>query len=187
MKIDRHLNLVIPILDEAGKPVAYVHSTPLATRIWDMYWEPLSMAFTRIMTQGHGSVGGPRIADKMLQRVATELGVWDTPAGVKLGVVAEIERSTSLLQVGARGWEMVPFFDAKKSKLIEEDDVAEIEAALVFFTLVWFGHRKQVRGQMLEIAMSLWGAQIESSSCTEFLSSLTTLTQAAASGEKTAA
>lgn len=187
MKIDKRLHLIIPVYGEDGKvPRMYAHSTPVGYDIWEKYWEPLSVTFTRVMGGGHGIMGGPRIADKMLRKTATELGVWDGPEGVQSGLVAEIHRLTNVLAPGKNGWETIPFDEAKKGRL-EAEDAAEIEGCLVFFTLIVLVNRRTVRRQMLEAAMELWGARIESLNCTEFTTSLATSTEDANSGATAAA
>lgn len=188
MRIDKKLNLVIPVYgDDEKTPRVYVHSTPVGTDIWEKYWEPVSLAFTRVMTGGHGSVGGPRIADKMLRKVAMELGVWDTPDGVERGLIAEIHRLTLVLAPADKGWETIPFDEAKKRAVLSPEDAAEIEGALCFFCLIYLMHRKSIRQQMLEVAMQLWGAQIESLGSTEFTNSLPTSTEGASTGATVAA
>lgn len=188
MKIDKKLNLVIPVYGEDEKtPRVYVHSTPVDTDIWEKYWEPVSLAFTRIMEGGHGRIGGPRIADKMLRKVSMELGVWDTPEGVERGLVAEIHRRTLVLAPGNKGWETVPFEEARKRGILDPQDAAEIEGALCFFCLVSLMHRRTIRREMLDIAMQLWGAQIESLGSTEFTNSLPTSIAGASTGVTAAA
>jgi hypothetical protein len=188
VKIDNKLNLIIPVYDEDMKTiVAYVHSTPIDAGVWDKYWEPMSIAFTRIMAGGHGAVGGPRIADKMLRKVAQELGVWEGIGGVENGLIEEIKRRTLVLAPReSGGWEQLPFHEACKTILCQEDG-EEIQGALVFFTLVSWGNRRGARKQMLEIAMELWGARVESLSYTEFRDSLPTLIVTANTGVTAAA
>lgn len=188
VKIDKKLNLVIPVAeeDDEKKIKAYVHSTPVSSEVWEKYWNPMGVAFTRIMTAGHGRVSGPRIADKMLRQVATEMDMWEGPTGVNAGLISEIHRLTNVLSIGKNGWEMIPFYEARKT-ILDSEEAAEIEAAIIFFTLVWYGHRRNIRKQMLVISMNLWGAQIESSSCTEYMTSLQKSTARESSGATAAA
>lgn len=188
MRLDNKLNLIIPVYDDDMKNVvAHVHSTPISADVWDKYWEPMSIAFTRIMAGGHGSVGGPRIADKMLRKVAQELGVWEGMAGVENGLVEEIRRLTMVLAPAKTGgWSQIPFHEARKT-ILNPEDSAEIEGALIFFSLVSWGNRRGVRKQMLDIAMELWGARVESLSFTDFRDSLPTSTATASTGATAAA
>ena len=188
-KIDRRLNLVIPLVnaDDKRKIIGYAHSMPVSSTIWEQFWEPISLTFTRIMGGGHGALGGPRIADKMLKKVSTELGIWEGPEGVAQGLVAEAQRLTSIMLPSESGWQMHSFYDAKARNLIDKDDQSEIEAALIFFTLFSLMHRRSNRKVMLDIGMNLWGAQIVSLGSTEFMNSLSILSETENSGETAAA
>lgn len=182
MRIDKKLNLVVPIYDEEGKvPRFYVHSTPVGTDIWEKYWEPISLAFTRVMGGGHGIMGGPRIADKMLCKVAKDMGLWDGPEGIERGLMAEIYRLTNVVAPRDKGWETIPYEEAKRT-LIEPEDANEIEGALVFFTLISLMNRRTIRREMLDSAMGLWGAQIVLWDCTAFINSLAISTGSENSG-----
>lgn len=181
MRIDKKLNLIIPITDENDNTVAYVHSTPISSDVFDTYFLPIAKAFSSIYSEGLGFAGGPRIADKMLRKVSQELGVWEGPTGVQNGLIAEIHRLTNVLAVGKNGWEMLPYHVAKKT-VLNADDAAEIDAALVFFGLGSVMFRRAQVADLVGGAMKLWGAQIESLSCTEYMNSLRTSTAGASSG-----
>lgn len=185
MKIDRALNLMIPGTRADGTPY-YVHSTPISAEIFDRYWEPLVAAWGRIYTGGFGILGGPRIAHKMLRKVATEQGCWEGPGGVQQGLIVEIHRLTNMLLSTERGWEMVPFEEASKKSLIDAADVDIIEGAITFFSLASVSHRSEDLPTVLSGAARLWGAQTISLSCTDYLHSLPTSTRAAPSGVKAA-
>lgn len=186
MKINKKLNLVIPIYGEDEKsPRAFIHSTPVGTDIWEKFWEPISMAFTRIMSGGHGSVGGPRVADKLLRKSAETLGVWVGPDGLEKGFWAEVHRLTLVFVQKDNGWEMVPWYEARtNSDVIEPEDVSEVEAALAFFTLASLMHRRSVLKDMLGVALGLWGAGITSLDSTAYQSTLPISTETENTGEK---
>jgi hypothetical protein len=179
--INRQLNLIIPV-ERADKSTMFVHSTPISSQIFDTYFLPIAKAFSAIYAEGLGPIAGPRIADKMLKKVSMELGVWEGSAGVQNGLVNHIEHATNILTVGKAGWEMIPYYDAKAGGLIDPDDVSEVDAAITFFILASAMHRRAELKGILDGAMSLWGAQTESLSCTEYLNSLRTSTAAANSG-----
>ena len=189
MQIDRALNLVIPI--ERDGAALYVHSKPISSQVYDTYWRVLARTFADINAQGLGAMG-PRIAAKMLREVADEMGIWrDDPAtkrvGVERGLMAEIHRLTNVLVAGNRGWDMVPVDDALKDGHIDEEDLGEVDGILVFFTAASHLFRRANRAEMLQGSLGLWGAQIESSDCTEFLKSLTISTDAGSTGGNAAA
>lgn len=171
------LHLAIPVYEDDGSTSrAYVHATAISADIFDKYFLPISKTFAALHTEGLGNFAGPRVADKMLRLVSEQLKMWDGDAGVKKGLIAEIHRLAVVMAPGEDGWEAVPFTDAKKRNLISEDEAAEIEGALVFFTCSWHMLVRTVRQPMLEGAASLWGAQISSLDSTAFLASLRTST-----------
>ena len=182
MRIDKRLNLVIPVECADGSKV-FVHSTPVSSDLFELYWEPVSKAFANIYSGGYSVVAGPRIAAKMLRKVSTEMGMWAGPRGVEQGLVAEIHRLTNVLAPGKRGWEMVPFDEAKTTRL-DSDETSEIEGALCFFTVASLTHRKADLPAVLAGAADLWGAQTTLLDWTEFMNSLPTSTGTASSGEK---
>lgn len=186
MRINRNLNLVVPIERADGSQV-FVHSTPISSDVFDAYFLPIAKTFSAIYSEGLGVISGPRIADKLLRKISTDMGIWEGPGGVQAGLVAEIRRLTNVFVPGKRGWEMVPFDDAKAAHTIEPDDAVEIEAALTFFTLVSAMHRKSDLPGILGGALRLWGSRTESLSCTEFMNSLPTLTESGNSGKAAAA
>lgn len=182
-RIDKQLHLVIPIYDEDGETIrAYVHATAISADIFDKYFLVISKTFAALHNEGLGNVAGPRVADKMLRLVSEQLKMWDGDGGVKKGLIAEIHRLAVVLAPGEDGWEATPFADAKKRKLIGEDDAAEVEGALVFFTCSSLMLVRTLRPVMLEGAASLWGAQISSLDSTAYLASLRTSTAAASTG-----
>lgn len=186
MKINKKLNLVIPIYGEDEKtPRAFIHSTPVGTDIWEKFWEPVSMAFTRIMSGGHGSVGGPRVADKLLRKSAESLGVWAGPDGMEKGFWAEVQRLTVVFVQTDAGWEIIPWYEARTDiEVLEKEDVSEVEAALAFFMLASLMHRRSVLKDMLDVAMGLWGAGTTLLDSTAYQSTLPTLTKGESTGEK---
>lgn len=181
MRIDKRLSLVIPVFRDDGSKL-FVHSTPVSSDLFETYWEPVGKAFSSIYSGGFGIIGGPRIAAKMLQKVASEMGRWDGPNGVKNGLVAEAHRLTNVLVPRDKGgWETVPFEEARKT-VLEKSDVSEIEGAIAFFTVVSLIHRLADLEEVMSGAGRLWGAQTTSLDFTEFTNSLPTSIETANSG-----
>lgn len=189
MRIDKRLNLVIPIESDEDSQVnkAYVHSAPLSSEIFDNYFLIIGQAWTSIFTQGLGIVGGTRVADKLLKKVAIDKGVWDGEGGVQQGLVNEMHRLTNVLITTARGWEMFPWDDAVKKNMLSKDEISEVESALTFFMLASLMNRKKELLSVLGGAMSMWGARVEYLSCTELINSLRTSTKDATTGATAAA
>jgi hypothetical protein len=98
----------------------------------------------------------------------------------------EIHRLTNVLVPGANGWETIPYDDAIKTGAVSDEDLSEVENALVFFIVVSAMHRRQVLRVMLPGAASLWGAQTSLLDCSGFGATLRTSTVTANIGAKKA-
>jgi hypothetical protein len=187
MRIDRKLNFVVPIVDENDQPYAYVHSTPISTEVFDKYFLPLARTYSAIFALGLGPIAGPRVADKLLKKTSMDIGIWEGAEGVQAGLVSEIHRLTNVVTIGKAGWETVPWGFAKQNKLLSDADIAEVEAAICFFTLTSAVHPKNKLAEYLQVASSLWGGQTTSLNSTEFANSLPISTATANTGATAAA
>jgi hypothetical protein len=184
MKLDEQLNLVIPVDREDGSTL-YVHAAPISREVFERYWLVLSKSFAQMYTEGLGPTVGPRVAALMLKQVAQELGQWEGPLGVERGVMAEIRRLANVAAPGANGasgWQIYPLDDLINRKLIDADDVSQIENILVFFTLVWRLHLPKDRRIILDGAARMWSASTTSDSLSTFVGSLATSNATASSG-----
>lgn len=184
MKIDRRLNLVIPVEQDDG--TIYVHSSPIARAVFDRYFMVIAKTFSSIYNEGLGVTSGPRVAALLLKDTATNLGVWDGEAGVERGLMNEVRRLSNVIMLGPAGWTTIPFQEAVDKKMIDDTDRSEVENAIVFFTVASLMHKKAELPAILGGAVSLWGGQITSSNCTEYASSLPTSTATENSGGTTA-
>jgi len=180
MKINRRLNLVIPIHRE--KDVIYVHSVPISAEVFEANFMTISRTFASIYGLGLGPTAGPRIAGMMLKKVGAELGLEKETQSL----INEMRRLSNVIVPTNAGWETIPLQDALDKKLIEDDDVSEVENAIAFFTVLSCMHRRDQLKQMLDEAVKLFGAQLESSSCTEYATSLRTSSADETSGETVA-
>lgn len=181
-RISKKLNLVIPVTRDEDGVEMYVHSSPITADTFDTYFLPIAKTFSAIYSHGLGPIGGPRVADKMLRRVAVDMKEWDGLGGVQQGLVAEMHRLTVVLAPGERGWEMIPYDEAVKRVILSTADAAEIEAAITFFMLASAMHRHADLLEILGGAMRLWSARIESSTSTELITFLQTQTAAESTG-----
>ena len=219
MRIDRALNLVIPIYGEPtvrttprlvdgktvlgpdGKPIvdqvrengqpvfdehvdAYVHAVPLGEDTVKRYFMVLAQTYAAIMSQGLGIASGPAVAAMLLEQIAVNTGQWDGPDGVKNGLMAEINRTTTTIVPTETGWQPVPLETAADRKMLSPEDLKEVRNAIVFFIAVSAVLSRSMRRQMMEMASGLWGGQTSSLDSTAFIASLTTSTGTASSGEK---
>ena len=203
MKIDKRLNLVIPVeigtetvpvlkdgkpVMEAGKPVTeakpinlYVHSQPISKEVFEQHFEVIGQVFSAIHGDGYGSLAGPRLAAMLLKKIAISRGAWEGPLGVDAGIMNEIRRlSMVILPAG----ETLTLQEAMTRHLIEQQDIDVLENAIVFFIVVCAMHRPPVARGMMAGAAGLWSAQITSLDSTEFARSLLTSTETGSSGAK---
>ncbi len=212
MKIDKRLNLIVPIygdavavLDAKGAPVfddqrqpkmttpvvAHVHSQPLSEEVVDLHFMTLAQTYSAIFSRGLGMVGGPAIAMRLLRTIAMENGVWEDSngqVGVKNGLVEEIRRLTTVVVPNPTGgWQQVPLQVAVDGGNLSTEDRTEVENAIVFFIAASAVLNRSMRRPMLEAAAELWGAHVSSSTSTELASSLGTSTVTGSSGAKSPA
>lgn len=180
MNIDRSLNLVVPV-DRADGTTIYVHASAISREAFDANFLVIAKTFTAIYAEGLGVVAGPRIAAKMLKKVAADMGQLEV---VQKGLLAEMSRLTNVIAPGGNGWTSLPVNIALDQKMIDADDVEEVENAIAFFTLASAMHKKREARGILEQAARLWSALISSSNATEYAASLSTSMTAAGSGAK---
>lgn len=188
MKIDRRLNLVIPVDRDDGTTL-YAFSSPISREVFENYFLVISKTFSRIIAEGLQLLGGPRVCAMMLRDTAMNTlrsrGVswWEGPDGVENGLMNEVRRLTNVLvpREGG-GWESTPYADAVSGGLLDAEEVAEIEGGISFFTVNYYMHKRQVVERMLESVAGMWAWQITSSTLSDYRTSLTTSTPAAPTG-----
>ena len=177
VKIDRKLNLVVPVTNDNGDTF-YVHSSPISRETFERYFDVIARTFTEIYSGGYGVFSAPRIAGMLLKKVAEGLGVWEGSSGVQRGLVEEIRRLSNVIVPGERGgWDTVPLYDAIKLGQINDDDASEVENVLAFFTVASVMHKKIDLPEIMRGASRLWGGQTTFLNCTEYAHSLPILTK----------
>ena len=184
MKLDRRLNLIIPITRDDGSTI-YIHSTPITEETFDAYFIIIWKAFSAIYMNGSAAalIGAAKIAFNMLKKIATDEGLWDGDGGVKNGLLAEIYRLSSVVLPGPNGWTSIPLQVALAQDFIDESELTEARGILVFFILTSAMYRKAELPAILQASAAVWKCRVDSSSCMEFIASLQTSTQAASTGE----
>jgi hypothetical protein len=200
MRIDKRLNLVIPVEQQHG--VIFVHSMPITAETFKQHYLVIAKTFNAIYNEHLGVTSGPRVAAMMLEEIAKKDRVWDGPLGVEAGVVKEIQRLTNVIVPDggsatldkkndrkdpdvwrAPGWRTITLHEAIQREMLDEDDQEVVTNALAFFTVVSSMHTKGVLLGVMEAVCGLWSAQMSSLSCTAFASSLPTSIATANSGE----
>jgi hypothetical protein len=177
--ISRKLNITFPIETSNGK--VYVHSVPISRNVFEDNFLVISRAFTSIYLNNLGPVTGPRVGKLMLKHEAESLGIWDQ---VQQTLMTEINRLTNIAAPGKDGWHTVPFNDAVRRGILDEDNAADIENTVVFFICASAIHLPQEFKIALSSLHSLWSAETTSLNVTEFSRSLPTLMPEENIGEK---
>lgn len=182
--INRRLNIVDEVTTADGVTL-YVHSVPIRAEIWDQHYLVLTKTLNDIYERGMAPGMASRIALNVLRDTARSISE-ETLERVDGLLLPEIWRLTNVLvpQPGA-GWTMLPFEKVVADKLIDDEDERTIRNHIVFFTAASWVHTRKELDQMIYPMMrsDTFGAQIVSSSCTDFMRSLQTSTPAATTGE----
>ena len=189
LTVNRKLNLVVPVYDDKNNVAYYVHSTPIASEIYDVYYRVISEVFSEIIS--HGNVysisSGPKVAKMLLRDRAVATGRWAGANGVESGLFGEIRRLTNVVIPDAKGgWTTMGFEDAMNGDLMDKDDIEEVENLLCFFIVLSAMQRKKdpVIQSTLEAVSNLLDAQLTSSNSTEFVASLRISTATENTGAK---
>ena len=178
MKISRNLNLIIPVRTEKGN--GWIHATPISKEVFKEHFFILSKTFSAIFSEGLGVVAGPRIACLMLERISSDMNIWDGEKGVRNTLVNEIIRLANLVYpVEGKGYDTLPLDMALERGIVEFDDVA---GELVFFTCVSSINTPEQTEQMMLAVSGMWNSRTSSLSLTDWIASLPTLKPAASSG-----
>lgn len=193
MKIDRKLNLVIPLEREDGTSL-WIHSTPVRKEVFEMYYLVLAKTFSNLSRAGLDPRSGPTIAALMLKEVAAttardaESNWLDGDDGVngKAGLLAEIVRlSNCLVGTVDGGWKTVPLQEALDKNLISDDEKSEVMNLLAFFTVSSLIAPKADRPILVNGMAAIYRLEVTSSGFSEWASSFKTRTRVESTGEKT--
>ena len=182
MKIDRKLNLVMPVQTESHG-IVHVHSVAISREVFEQFYLELGKVFSQCfdsVNESHLVLSSPQLAYPALKSIAIKSGTWtnaDGTGGVKFGLVNEIVRNTSVLINGVKGWENMPLDIAVKRGMLDEDEEAEVLSSLVFFTAICKVAPKDFKTSFLEMAGSLRNWVLTSSDCMAYKNSLPTLTK----------
>jgi hypothetical protein len=178
LTIDRRLNLVIPVETEGGE--IFVHSAPISRQAFEASYSIIARTFQRIHTH-FGNIAGVQVAALIMREIAAQ-DAYPNPVTGNPPFLAEVYRLTNVMVPGGRGYEAIPYEDALRLGKINEEDAAEIDNALVFFTVASSMYRRAVLPVMLAGAMRLWSALTTPLNCMEWAASLKTSTTAENTG-----
>lgn len=173
MKISSALNLEFSLDGENG--AVHFHSAPIRKEVFDDY----ALLLGRTIQSLYGSNAAmlaPSLALVQLKNLAKEGGIDVKP------FLTEIQRLTKVIRAQDGEYKDLPFETALSRGLIDEDEGDAALSYLVFFTferLMRFGMLASVHAP----TMAEHGLRKSSSSLTEYIASLPTLTAPENTGE----
>ncbi|MEK7916642.1 hypothetical protein AAB988_29440 [Burkholderia contaminans] len=180
--------------DESGVRVWGYH-TPISRQVFEANYRVLAATKASLMSKGamYMMDSGPRIAGLTLLdeglRDAEARGRFSKDGKTVLdeatpALIAEIRRLTMVLVPGPGGWDLLPIESAVAAGKIDEEDQAETESAIVFFTCICALASKSERKDQASRTATLLKGSITSLSPTEFSDSLPKSTPGATSAPK---
>ena len=186
MQINEKLNLVVPMRGDGSGAAVHAYHTPISREVFESNF--LILAATKSALSSRGSHflidSGPRIAALTLRdecrKDAAARGAFDEKGqGVDYAasaLLAELKRLTMVLCPSAKGWDMLPVDTAVQRGVIDADDWAEVESALVFFTCHYALAKKSDRQDIAQGTASLLRGESTSLSPMDYVASLPTST-----------
>lgn len=185
-KIDRKLNIVFEVETAAGA-TAHICSTPVNEMVFDKFCLIMAKAYGMLIREGTVVVTGPRIAARIVKKIAEQEGTWEGADGVQLGLHQEIRRLTQVMYAGKGGWETLPLDDAQRMGILDSEACADVENQLMFFTLASWMARGKPYVMLMADLKTYWELQQTSLPPMEYLASLRTSTKVESSSAKVAA
>lgn len=160
----------------------YAYHTAISVATFEANYRALAATKAALFAQGprYAFEVGAQIAALTLADVAKQDAIdrGDVDAsgnpsdGGAKALLAEIRRLTQVAVPSASGWEQAPVDVAKQRGALDDDDIRDLESALVFFTCVLFLTPRVRRKAAAGIVASLARGSIVSSSITEWIASL---------------
>jgi hypothetical protein len=178
LTINRKLNVALPPI-ETEKGLVYVYASPIMMPTFRDSYKILGRAYTAIQTLGFGALTGPGLAAYVLRDEAKLLG----EEAQCESLMNEIRRLAQVIRMKDSSWDPVPLVEAVRMEVLSEEQIAEVENILVYFTCAsWI--RLPDEAQAISGLQILWHVQTLSSSLMDYLRSLPTSTQGENTGEK---
>lgn len=178
-KLNRKLNIVLKTEGVNGSDI-YIHSVPIGINTFKDNYLVISRTFTGIYTNGLGPVTGPKVAKYMLLDQAEQLGLKEH---TEKSLLVEVSRLTNAVVLGNNGWETLPYAEAKKRSLLDEQNSEEAENILIYFMCASSVRLRTEIDLTFNGLQLLWDAQTTSLDVTEFMRSLPTSTPTGNTGE----
>lgn len=173
MRIDKRLNLVVPVPRDGGG-VIYAHAMPISREVFEANFEVMARAYAKLWANGprETMMTAPRVALLQIKKAAEELRLTEQTDAL----LAEIRRLTNVIAPSGSGWSSTPLHVAVQQKTIGDDELFDVENVVAFFTLASAMNRRHEAADVLAGMNALWGTSTVPSTCTEYAASLTTST-----------
>ncbi len=126
----------------------------------------------------------PQQAFPALKKAAIKRGTWETPDGVRDGLIAEISRLTQVAYSSPDGRQIVPLETAVAREVLDEDDRREILSQVIYFLSMSLAAEKRLAQETLPTAAKYRGWVYTSLTFTAHLDSLKVSTVPASTTKK---
>jgi hypothetical protein len=170
VKLNRNLNLVMTV--ESVRGPLHVFSMPLPRSIFEANFRLMARTFSSLYTDNFVAISGPKVAVLLLMEQANALEV-KTEAE---GLLNEMRRLTNVFAPTENGgdYEIITYYEARKKKLIDDEEAADIEGAICFFILVCRVASNYQRNSLLTGLSILWNVETTSLTLSEYQNFLQT-------------
>jgi len=174
MKIDRKLNIIIE-MDRGEGSKLFVHAAPVSREVFDAHWQMIAKAYGAIMNSDMAGFA-TRVAMRMIRQVAEDSGTNADALADEIRL-----RATVVLQNGGK-WDTIPLQQAVSGGMLDEEEAAEVDNNIAFFTCCWHMTPRAQRTEFLTGLARRWGVQTSSSDSTAWANSLRMSTATGSSG-----
>ena len=181
MQVNAALNLVFPIrTDSDGNPIVYAYHTPISREVFEANYRVI--ADTQVLISGKGRIG-ISIATLALKDAAAQYAREQGLDFQSVPLLADVRRLTQVLAPGSNGYAPMPVDVALQTQVIDADEWAEAESAIVFFSCAFSLVPKNAREGLANALASVMKGSITSSTPSAFSSSLQLATTNVTSNE----
>lgn len=183
--INSDLHVVLPLrVGEDGKPQSWAYHTPISLAVFEANFRILAATKAALFKDG------PRYAFEVGSRVAAlhlrDAGRKDAQERLDVdeqgqprdggvnALLGELRRLTMTAVPAGAAWESVPLPVAQSRGLLDAEDIAEVDSALVFFTCVYYLTPRHQRASIAGVIASVMSGSITSLPLTDWTASLPT-------------
>lgn len=181
MKINRKLNLVVPVDLADGESTGHVHATAVSKEVYIKHIILLGKVYSSIFSENLHCVSGPRIAYFLLKEIAEKQKIWEGIDGVNNTLINEIIRLSNLIYpVEGKGYDTMPLDVAIDKGIIDLDEAIN---ELVFFTCFSAINKTYQLEVWMSTVNMLWNSVTTYLNATEYTTSIKTSNVTGNTGE----